>query len=935
MKLKLPVTPHIRKQLAASSVKHGKHVAVDYQSYAHFQERIDREYRHLSEPERDALIVTCCLTHPNHRKKHASRKWRWILPAIAVIFVILFFALAARAQGTSQIDVITFQDAAGVPIKSFAAPFKIKCSTNVTCAASGSVLTVTASGGGAGGYATVQNAGVAIVQEPVLNFLGALACVDNAGNTSSDCKISANIAVAHQFLTGIDASGNFTRAQPAYSDLTGTPTLPATKAAVGSNWINSYDATTGLFTATRPDYSDITSLPQLAQTKFAVANKFLTEYNASNGLFQFAQPASTNLSDFSAVAASHTGMLPIWDQPSTTYIPGDPIITGPDANGAVPVGNPVVTAGWDGTNVRRVKTDAAGVVQVNVTGLNVACAGLPALTGDITSPSGSCATTLAPTIAGAHSFTGTITYTGPNPYFDPRNYGVNVCSGSGDDTTAFNSAISAANTAGGGWVLIPTGSVCVIAGQLNMASMDGVRLAGTPGIVTFNTPKPILKFTGTTSPLIDARSSQGLEFDHFTVQYTNAAFAGRVIDFQHLVGVDSQNFRIHDMTITGTSTAKGAICLVCADNTDVGSVDGVYFFWALHAVEALTSNIFRVSNSNFGSGVVGVGDITGDYITDLGNNNTIGPNNNFEMSTNVSAIHCSTCGNNINIFQNTGNDFVAGYSAVLFNMNSNLVNAQDNFVGLGPGGTSTFFSGAGAQGTFNLVGNTLGNWGTAWIGLNGPAKSVNIQNNGYGTIGTFLNICCPTSGTIQDNNGLTTMYGTTVFAGSANKTGQADIVASSGAINTSETVIVKTPALAASRLVAGTHFRIILMGTCTSTVANVSTFTLRWGTNGTTADGTVAALATSAAATSGTNNGFRTVIDLTVRTAGASATSNAFLQLTSDGNIGIVATPNAKSVAGTAFNTTTVSGILSLAYKSAATTTTTTFTNATIEIVQN
>lgn len=308
-------------------------------------------------------------------------------------------------------------------------------------------------------------------------------------------------------------------------------------------------------------------------------------------------------------------------------------------------------------------------------------------------------------------------------------------------------------------MLVPAGKTCVIAGQLNLAQMKGVRLASVTGIATFNTPLPILKFTGSTSPLVDARSSQGLEFDHFTLQYTNASFAGRVIDFQHVIASDSQNFRVHDMTITGTSAAKGAICLVCADNTDVGIVDKVSFFWALHAVEALNGNIFTVTNSNFASGNSGVGDITGDYITDLGNASFIGPGNNFEMSTNTSAIHCLTCGNDITIFDNTFNDFVAGYNSVMININSNSINVQDNFVGTGPGGTATFFSAAGAVGTFNLTGNTLGNWGTAWIGLNGPAKSANITNNSYGTISTFMNICCPTSGTIQDNSGITTTYG--------------------------------------------------------------------------------------------------------------------------------------------------------------------------------
>jgi hypothetical protein len=171
------------------------------------------------------------------------------------------------------------------------------------------------------------------------------------------------------------------------------------------------------------------------------------------------------------------------------------------------------------------------------------------------------------------------------------------------------------------------------------------------------------------------------------------------------------------------------------------------------------------------------------------------------------------------------------------------------------------------------------------------------------------------------------------FPVAADKVGQASNTSASSAINTTDTIIVKTPALAASRLLAGTVIRIVLVGTCTSTAANISTFTVRWGTNGTTADGTVAAIATSVAATSGTNTGFKAVIDLTVRTVGASATSEADMDLESDGNIGIVATQNVKLVAGTAFNTTTANGILSVSYKSAATTTTSTFQEAFIEFI--
>ena len=46
----------------------------------------------------------------------------------------------------------------------------------------------------------------------------------------------------------------------------------------------------------------------------------------------------------------------------------DPIVSGPAANGAAPGGNPVLVAGWDGTDVRTLSTDASGHANVNVLG---------------------------------------------------------------------------------------------------------------------------------------------------------------------------------------------------------------------------------------------------------------------------------------------------------------------------------------------------------------------------------------------------------------------------------------------------------------------------------------------------------------------------------------------------------------------------------------
>jgi len=55
-------------------------------------------------------------------------------------------------------------------------------------------------------------------------------------------------AVTHQFLTAYaSATGVFSQAQPAYSDISGTPTLPATFAPVAGEYLTGYNTGTGAF----------------------------------------------------------------------------------------------------------------------------------------------------------------------------------------------------------------------------------------------------------------------------------------------------------------------------------------------------------------------------------------------------------------------------------------------------------------------------------------------------------------------------------------------------------------------------------------------------------------------------------------------------------------------------------------------------------------
>lgn len=164
--------------------------------------------------------------------------------------------------------------------------------------------------------------------------------------------------------------------------------------------------------------------------------------------------------------------------------------------------------------------------------------------------------------------------------------------------------------------------------------------------------------------------------------------------------------------------------------------------------------------------------------------------------------------------------------------------------------------------------------------------------------------------------------------------GIASIVTPSAGINTTETVIIKSAPLAAHRLQSGTVIRCTLIGSCTSSAANISTFGVRIGTNGTAADGIVESAATSVAATTGTNIPFKAVFEFIVRVTGAAATSHGYLSLYNTGITGISAVQSQVSLPTfTNFNTTTANNIISFTYKSAAASTTATFQDAWIEII--
>ena len=138
----------------------------------------------------------------------------------------------------------------------------------------------------------------------------------------------------------------------AYSQLSGTPTLPQNEPSVTHNFLTAYSSATGAFTQARPSaadlsdtatsgnvlrangtnfvsaqlaYSDLSGTPQLAQTKANVSHAWLNSYSATTGLFTATQPSTSDLSDWSDAGIA-SGDVPIWNASLGQWVPGVPTV---------------------------------------------------------------------------------------------------------------------------------------------------------------------------------------------------------------------------------------------------------------------------------------------------------------------------------------------------------------------------------------------------------------------------------------------------------------------------------------------------------------------------------------------------------------------------------------------------------------------------------
>lgn len=120
-----------------------------------------------------------------------------------------------------------------------------------------------------------------------------------------------------------------------------TRVIPGNTPAIASEWLNSYNSTSGSFTQTQPAYSDISGTPTLPANTPAITHDFITAYNSTTGAFSQAQPAFTDIS-----GQITTAQLPA--SGVTHVVPLGPLTVG-GTTGSITVTNGIITAFVDPT----------------------------------------------------------------------------------------------------------------------------------------------------------------------------------------------------------------------------------------------------------------------------------------------------------------------------------------------------------------------------------------------------------------------------------------------------------------------------------------------------------------------------------------------------------------------------------------------------------
>jgi hypothetical protein len=172
------------------------------------------------------------------------------------------------------------------------------------------------------------------------------------------------------------------------------------------------------------------------------------------------------------------------------------------------------------------------------------------------------------------------------------------------DAAALNAAI-AALPASGGTIRLGPGAFYFSSTVVLTAPTTSIQIIGEGGRSSGNQPATRLVYLSSTAPFISAQSSNGFRLADCAIQYTNASFAGALIDLSRST-TPSAFASIERCTITGTlSTAVGATALIALTNAFSVQIRDCLFNYAVCAIRGRSvigdfSNRILIQACDFG-----------------------------------------------------------------------------------------------------------------------------------------------------------------------------------------------------------------------------------------------------------------------------------------------------------------------------------------------
>jgi len=478
-------------------------------------------------------------------------------------------------------------------------------------------------------------------------------------------------------------------------------------------------------------------------------------------------------------------------------------------------------------------------------------------------------------------------------------------------------------TAGGA---VQLGAGNFVSGSALTVSGRGVRLTGVGGLTPGAAPATIITYSGTGARFIDARGSAAFELDHIGVGYSNAAFTGTLVDASPATGPAYSNLlNIHDAVLGGGALTSAAI-IVDLDQINYATIErcliggGAVGVRGIGGAGLAFSNVVRLRDVNFSS--------TGSsyQLTSCAIQN---PGQAWEVD-----------GCNFEPLASGAPGALRSESAV------NSLGQGVTFRGCWLGDVTaagTWFNVIGSIGGLTIEGCYISGIVGSTVGITLPPvfeqSGLTVRGNSFSNLltgiawGAGADNVMVAGNTYSGVTNLSTGGGATIKSGLVGGLFGASITAASAGINSTETQVVGL-ALPANSVSAGTTYRIMASGVCTSSAANVGHFRARIGT--TTLTGNIAVDVSPTAAASGTAIPFSVDILVTVRTSGASGAVIGSGNLANNGATGVsaAATAVAQSTATVALDTT-ANKILELTFQAAAATTTCTFHDAAITPIVN